>query len=155
MSENKPQELHHVGGGRKRGVKCLPALGAVLLVGFSLYASRAAVQPAQETGQAVQAGGDQKDKATEKAVAAANAFLESLDAKQRAKALLAFDSGKKSGWSNLPVTMVPRNGVPLGDLTKAQHAAALAAIAAVLSKQGYQKVIDILNADDQLVTDKN
>ena len=40
-----------------------------------------------------------------KAVAAANAFLESLDAGQRAKVVLPFSSGKKAGWSNLPVTI--------------------------------------------------
>ena len=67
--------------------------------------------------------------------------------------LLDFDSSKKPSWSNLPVTMVPRNGLPLGELTKPQRAAALATLAAVLSKQGYQKAIDIMNADDQLVKD--
>ena len=41
-----------------------------------------------------------------------------------------------------------------GELTKEQRAAALEAVAAVLSKEGYQKVIDIMNADDQLVKDK-
>ncbi len=85
------------------------------------------------------------------AVAKANAFLETLDGPQRGKALFAFDSAKKPSWSNLPVTMVPRNGLRLGELTEAQRAAALDALAAVLSKQGFQKVIDIMNADDQLV----
>jgi hypothetical protein len=85
------------------------------------------------------------------AVAKANAFLESLNAEQRGKALLEFDSAKKPSWSNLPVTMVPRNGLRLGELSKTQRAAALEALAAVLSKEGYQKVIDIMNADDQLV----
>jgi hypothetical protein len=85
------------------------------------------------------------------AVAKANAFLESLDAEQRGKALLEFDSARKPSWSNLPVTMVPRNGLRLGELSKTQRAAALETLAAVLSKEGYQKVIDIMNADDQLV----
>jgi hypothetical protein len=85
------------------------------------------------------------------AVAKANAFLETIDAQQRGKALLDFDSAKKPSWSNLPVTMVPRNGVRLGEMTKAQRAAALEVIAAVLSKEGFQKVIDIMNGDDQLV----
>ena len=49
----------------------------------------------------------------------------------------------------------PRNGLPLGELTKPQRAAALEAVAAVLSKEGYQKVIDIMNADDQLVKGKD
>ena len=60
-------------------------------------------------------------------------------------------SAKKPSWSNLPVTMVPRNGLRLGELTKPQRAAALDVLAAVLSKQGFQKVLDIMNADDQLV----
>ena len=58
------------------------------------------------------------------AVVKANAFLETLDAKQREKALLDFDSAKKPSWSNLPVTFVPRNGLALGELTKPQRAAA-------------------------------
>src|SRR5262249_62121945 len=88
------------------------------------------------------------------AVAKANAFLETLDNQQRSKVLLDFDSSKKPSWSNLPVTMVPRNGLPLGELSKTQRAAALEVLAAVLSKEGYQKAIDIMNADDQLVKDK-
>src|SRR5205823_3319587 len=95
------------------------------------------------------------DKATANAVAKANAFLNLLDAKQREKALLQYDSAKKPSWSNLPVTMVPRNGLALGELTKPQRAAALEVVAAVLSKEGYQKVIDIMNADDQLIKGKD
>jgi hypothetical protein len=93
-------------------------------------------------------GGDQ---VITSAVAKANAFLETLDGQQRGKVLLAFDSARKPSWSNLPVTMVPRNGLRLGELSKAQRTAALDALAAVLSKEGFQKVIDIMNADDQLV----
>jgi hypothetical protein len=94
------------------------------------------------------AGGDQ---VVAHAVEKANAFLKTLDEQQRGKVLLAFDSGKKPSWSNLPVTMVPRNGLRLGELSQPQRAAALDALAAVLSKEGFQKVIDIMNADDHLV----
>jgi hypothetical protein len=80
----------------------------------------------------------------------AKAFLDSLDAAQRAKAVLEFDSKKKSGWSNLPITNVPRNGVRMGDLTNAQRNAAKDLLAAVLSKEGYQKAVDIMNGDEQL-----
>src|SRR5262249_25555700 len=52
--------------------------------------------------------------------------------------------------SNLPVTMVARNGVRLGDLSKVQRAAAMDLLNAVLSKEGYQKVIDIMNGDEVL-----
>jgi hypothetical protein len=157
MTNPRCQEPVHKTLGRKPAVRFLPALGTVVIVGLTLYASRAAVQPPAEPDKAPQASGKAKgdDNATAKAVTAATEFLESLDAAQRDKALLAYDSGKKPGWSNLPVTMVPRNGVRLGDLTNKQRAAALDAVAAVLSKQGFQKVIDIMNADDQLVTGKD
>jgi hypothetical protein len=117
-----------------------PALGCVGVLAFSVYFSRDVT------------GGDS---VVANAVAKANAFLETLDGRQRGKVLLEFDSAKKPSWSNLPVTMVARNGLALGELTKAQRAGALDAIAAVLSKEGFQKVIDIMNADDQLVQGNN
>jgi hypothetical protein len=54
-------------------------------------------------------------------VEAANAFLKSLDATQRERALLPFDSPRKADWSNVPVSFVPRNGVGLGDLSREQR----------------------------------
>jgi hypothetical protein len=127
------------------GVKPLAMLGAVLFVGISLYAFRAG-PPAPGTA----AADDQKPAPTTRAVTVANAFLETLEAKQREKALYEFGSAKKPNWSNLPVTMVPRNGVRLGDLSKAQRAKAMDVVAAVLSKDGYQKVVDIMDGDQQL-----
>jgi hypothetical protein len=117
-----------------------PALGCVGLLAFSVYCSR------DVTGD---------DQVVTNAVAKANAFLETLDGTQRGKVVFEFDSAKKPSWSNLPVTMVPRNGLRLGELTKPQRTAALDALAAVLSKQGFQKVLDIMNADDQLVKGDN
>ena len=136
MSRDQFQELLHGRRGRVRATRLASALGCVGLLAFSAYFSRDLT------------GGDQ---VIPNAVAKANAFLETLDGRQRGKVLFEFDSAKKPSWSNLPVTMVPRNGLRLGELTRPQRAAALDAIAAVLSKQGFQKVIDIMNADDQLV----
>jgi hypothetical protein len=96
------------------------------------------------------ADAEQPSAATTRAVAAADAFLAALDDKQREKAAYEFGSPKKPNWSNLPVTIVPRNGVRLGDLTAAQRTLAMAAVAAVLSKGGYQKVVDIMDGDQQL-----
>ena len=137
-----------------RGIKFLPALGALLFVGLALYASRASVRPGKETVQVPKAERqeDPGSRQTARAVAAANAFLKSLDAKLRDKVLLDFDSAKKAGWSNLPVTMVARNGVRLGDLSKSQRAAAMDLLAALLSKEGYRKMIDIMNGDEILAT---
>jgi Protein of unknown function (DUF3500) len=142
---------------RWRGTRYVAMLGALVLVGVSLYASRAALPPAERANNlatAEQNGDDKPAAQTARAVAAANTFLDALDAKQREKALLEFGSPKRAGWSNLPVTMVPRNGVRLGDLTKAQRAAAMDAVAAVLSKEGYQKVVDIMDGDQELTTGK-
>jgi Protein of unknown function (DUF3500) len=130
------------------GARFLALCGTVLFVGVALYASR------EPPPSVAAVPGDEKDAkpaaSTPRAAAAARAFVDALDAKQREKALFEFSSAKKPNWSNLPVTMVPRNGVRLGDLTKAQRTLAMAVVAAVLSKGGYQKVLDIMDGDQKL-----
>jgi hypothetical protein len=125
------------------GRKSLALFAAVLLVGIAVYASHSSLLPAP-------ADEPKESKPTPHAVAAANAFLDALDAKQRDKALYEFDSRQKPRWSNLPVSFVPRNGVRLGDLSKEQRARAMDVVAAVLSKGGYQKVVDIMDGDQKL-----
>src|ERR1043166_4409712 len=50
--------------------------------------------------------------ATPRIVSAANGFLSTLDQKQRASVLFAFDDEKqRARWSNLPTTMVQRAGL--------------------------------------------
>src|ERR1700733_8094274 len=98
---------------------------------------RAAVPPAAAT-QATNA-------VTGKVVAAANAFLATLDSAERTKVGFSFNSSQKMGWSNLPSGIYQRNGLRLGDMTPAQKDAALALIAAALSRDGYKKVTDIMN----------
>lgn len=141
--------------GAGRGLKFLPALGALAVLSLAVYASQRFGEPGPGTTRpAAHAFSQEKDPAPGRAVAAAKKFLDSLDETSRAKALLDFDSKKRSGWSNLPVTMVPRNGVRMGDLTPAQRDAALDLLKAVLSKEGAQKAVDIMNADQTLVGDK-
>jgi hypothetical protein len=50
----------------------------------------------------------------------------------------------------MQVGAVERNGLKLGDMTSAQQDAALALVAATLSGAGFQKVMNIVNADQQL-----
>jgi Protein of unknown function (DUF3500) len=83
-------------------------------------------------------------------VAAANTFLGTLSEPQRTSATFAFDSPQKTGWSNLPTGIFERKGMRLGDLTPAQRQAALALVAAALSRSGYEKVVNIMNADETL-----
>src|SRR5947209_8781634 len=87
----------------------LALFSAPLLIGIAVYASRAvAPVPAAASAGAEQI--QQPTAPTPHAVAAATAFLDALDAGQREKVLYEFDSAKKANWSNLPVTIVPRNG---------------------------------------------
>ena len=84
-------------------------------------------------------------------VASANGFLSSLDEGQRSKVLFEFnDAAQRVKWSNLPVAMVPRAGLKMGDLTPAQRKAAMALLATTLSKRGYEKVLAIVEGDEAL-----
>jgi hypothetical protein len=94
--------------------------------------------------------------ATARSVAAAEAFLATLDPAQRAKANVDFNDKTRVIWSNLPVgtTMqvgaTERNGLRLGEMTPAQEKAALALVATVLSREGYQKAMEVTDADEVL-----
>jgi hypothetical protein len=93
---------------------------------------------------------------TLKAVTAAKTFLATLDDRQRGRAVLELNKTTRANWSNLPTGAVfqngatERNGLKLGELTSAQQDAALALVAATLSPAGYQKVLNIVNADETL-----
>src|SRR4030095_7259610 len=81
---------------------------------------------------------------TGRTVASTTAFLSTLDDAARAKVSFAFDSDQKSKWSNLPVGIYKRNGLRWGDLSAAQREAAMKLLGAALSKQGLQKVKEIM-----------
>jgi Protein of unknown function (DUF3500) len=93
---------------------------------------------------------------TTRAVAAADAFLATLDEGQRRKANLDFNEKTRTVWSNLPsgITMqvgaTERNGLKLGAMTPAQEKAALALVAATLSPDGFRKAMTIVDADQVL-----
>ena len=53
--------------------------------------------------------------ATSRIVSAANAFLSTLDEKQRQSVQFSFDDeAQRKRWSNFPVAMVPRGGISMG-----------------------------------------
>ena len=127
---------------------------SLLLLGLSAFTAlgpvplRAAAPPSTYLPTAAPAG---VVASTTAAARAAQAFLECLDAAKRTKAQFAFNDDKQRvNWSNLPVTMVPRAGVKLGDLTAAQREKLLAVLAATFSPKGYQKIVDIMNGDEVL-----
>jgi hypothetical protein len=89
--------------------------------------------------------------ATSQIVGAANTFLSTLDQKQRQSVLFAFnDEKQRVRWSNLPVKMVPRAGLSMGELSTTQRSAALALVSSTLSRKGFEKVQQIVEADETL-----
>ena len=83
--------------------------------------------------------------------AAAAKFLATLDDGQRAKGVFDFkDEAQRKRWSNLPSGIFKRAGLRWGDLTPPQREAGLAVLAAALSPQGYEKVRQIVEADEAL-----
>src|ERR1700730_11117598 len=90
-------------------------------------------------------------KATGEIVTAANKFLATLDDGQRGKVVFDFkDEAQRKRWSNLPTAIFKRQGLRMGDLTKPQREAVLAVLAAALSPQGYEKILQIVEADEVL-----
>jgi hypothetical protein len=117
-------------------------IGLALVVPVAVGSIRRAASPpaSPQTSGAV----------TTKVVAAANAFRATLSDAERAKTTFGFKSDQRRGWSNLPSGVFQRNGMRLGDMTARQREAALALVASALSREGYQKVTDIMNGDEVL-----
>ena len=88
---------------------------------------------------------------TQRIVAAANAFLGTLDDTQRGKVSFDFtDGAQRKRWSNLPINMAERRGLRMGDLKPAQREAVMNLLAITLSKMGYEKVVGIVESDEVL-----
>jgi hypothetical protein len=93
--------------------------------------------------------------ATAKIVTQANAFLGSLNDTQRKSVLFAYDDEKQRlRWSNLPVRMVPRAGLNMGELNPAQRSAVMSLLSSALSKRGLEKVQEIMDGDEVLKTNE-
>jgi uncharacterized protein DUF3500 len=78
---------------------------------------------------------------------AAQHFLASLTAEQRARATFTFQEDERLNWHYIPKE---RKGLPLLEMTMAQKALAHALLSAGLSQQGYIKAVTIMSLDDVL-----
>jgi hypothetical protein len=86
---------------------------------------------------------------TSRIVSAANAFLATLDEKQRQTVLFPFnDEEQRKRWSNLPTGIVKRDGISLKEMNAAQQTAAMALVASALSPPGFEKVRQIMEGDE-------
>ena len=91
----------------------------------------------------------QEQTVTSRIVSAANSFLGTLDQKQRQSVVYAFDDqDQRKRWSNLPIAMVPRGGINMGEMSATQRTAVMALLASVLSPRGVEKVQQIMEGDE-------
>jgi len=81
---------------------------------------------------------------------AAQGLREALTAGQLQLASRPFDDPARLQWTNLPVGMVPRPGVRVGDLSEAARVRLHDFLLSVLSAQGYLKVTGIIELDQVL-----
>ena len=89
--------------------------------------------------------------ATSRIVTAANAFLATLDERQKRSVLFSYDDQEqRKRWSNLPTSFVPRAGISLKDMSAAQRSAAMALVESALSPRGFEKVQQIMEGDEVL-----
>lgn len=108
-----------------------------MLCALAWMSSLAAVASAQST--------------TANIVSAANTFLATLDEKRRQRVLFAFnDAEQRTRWSNLPVSISRLGGVSLKEMNARQRSAAMAMLAAALSRTGFEKIQQIIEADQVL-----
>jgi len=78
----------------------------------------------------------------------ANAWLDTLDEGQKAKALLPFDAIDRTTWHFIPLDS--RKGLPLMQMNQAQQVAALRTLRAALSDAGYGKASQIMQNESVL-----
>ncbi len=89
--------------------------------------------------------------ATIQVVFAAEALLDILDESQRSTLLFDFDDNdQRERWSNLPTGIVERSGLRMGDLSQSERDAVFGVLAATLSPQGYQQVMENISGDQVL-----
>ncbi len=112
-------------------------------------AARAALPPMEAAQPPGAAPNDDKIAET---VAAVEALYGALDETLRASAQYDLKDEKRRNWSNLPanITHFERNGVRMGDLDEEQLALAFAVLETSLSKKGFEKVRQIVRADEIL-----
>jgi hypothetical protein len=84
---------------------------------------------------------------------AARRFLDSLDGDARAKATYAFDDDERFRWHWTNTVAVPRNGLPLSEMTSEQRQVALDLLRSGSSSTGYRKATDIMKLQGVLLAE--
>jgi hypothetical protein len=119
---------------------------AAAMLGVSVMVTVAARQAVQ----APAAPSAEPADATARIVAAAQAVVATLDDAGRTAVQFPSEGPQKTRWSNLPSPMFERRGIRLADLTEPQRAAVMKLLTTALSRDGYQKVLNIMEGDEVL-----
>lgn len=77
-------------------------------------------------------------------------FSNNLNAKEKAKASLSFEDSARTRWTNLPVGLVKRPGIQVGELSDESKVRFHLVLTTIFSSQGYLKLTSIMNLDDVL-----
>ena len=83
-------------------------------------------------------------------VAAGQAFLKTVSGESLAKVHHALTSPERSKWTNLP-SRADDGGLKFREMNREQVEAVCELMATLLDKSGYQKMIEVMIADDQLL----
>ena len=132
----------------KRAWTRVGALFLVLLLACPLAGRTATVavpepRPPEEIAPA--------DERTMTIVAAARAFLATLDDRTRGSILFEYgDRAQRQSWSNLPLNLASRKGLLWGDMDRTQREAFRGLLGKVLSPRGVKMVEQQLVADEYL-----
>ena len=120
---------------KKGRIVWIVAIAAVLLAAPRLGAQSATPADAQR----VQSIAD-----------AANRLVEIFRPELRRRLQFAFDDPERKDWSNVPDFVHPRKGAPFGDFNPQERHAAHELLQTILSAQGYDKALAIMERDEWL-----
>jgi len=81
---------------------------------------------------------------------AAEAFLDSLSAEQRAKTLFPIDTGEWRKWSNIHPTLM-RHGTPLFEMNDHQRDCAFALMRESLSQNGFEEALNVMHLNETVL----
>jgi hypothetical protein len=125
--------------------------GAYTLTQFSSPGIAASSQTTVSSSSSLATAQTTADAQTVKIVNAANAFLASLSAAEKAKVSFAFnDAAQRARWSNFPTGIFQRAGLRWGDMTATQRTALTNLLGSVLSADGLKMVQQQMEADEAL-----
>ena len=91
-----------------------------------------------------------RQRAAARMAKAANEFVSSLTAEQRAKAVHPLASPEWTRWNFIPASMFPRNGISFKELNQAQRQRAHDLMKAGLSQSGYTTAASVMQLENVL-----